>query len=597
MEKKVYDCYICKEPKSPLFIFSCSHKICAQCLIRKIFLEHIKEFEIPGPKVIPCPCGDEKGALSLEMDNILGLFKTKTVDETQKQKQPICKLHENKPKEDYCKDCHVIVCKECSLNKDNEHYEHDIENNNNYAKKLKYYLNKIQMKYKTYNDFSENLEKIGQKFKEIIEGTYNSTLQNIDTAIKDLNLFRSEYVANYQKKLEMGVFTLKLIKLFYLTYYYDLEKAQKSNDVDLIKYINDINYELDDVQIVHNLGINQNINDINKLIENLKKSTEDGLKLSFNFIKVPRNYINLQTIEKAHQKIVTAIAPINNSKFVSGSKDFSISMWEESDNLFYNTYTKSEFTGQIVSIIKLKDNRVVSSSAKDSNIKVWKEYEEKKEFFCEQTLTGHNEPVVVLIQLLDLRLVSGSLDSTIIVWEEKENCFQNQQTLRKHTLGIYGLICLYDSRLVSGSADTSIIIWKETSGKFYPTETLTKHNDRIKTLCRLKDNRIASGGDENIIFIWKQNNEELYQLERRIRGHEGAINVLIQLKDGRFASASKDTTVIIWEIDKEGKIEKNEILLGHEGGVYALAQLDDGRICTGGNDCKIIIWGNRSNML
>ena len=595
MEKKVYDCYICKEPKSPLFIFSCSHKLCAQCLIRRIFIHFIQQFEDPGPKVIPCLC--REGTLSLEMDNILGLFKTKTVDETQKQKQPICKLHENKPKEHYCKDCHVIVCKECSLNKENEHYEHDIENNNDYAKKLKYYLNKIQMKYKTYNDFSENLEKIGKKFKEIIEGTYNSTLQNIDTAIKELNLFRSEYVANYQKKLEIGVFTLKLLKLFYLTYYYDSEKAQKSNDVDLIKYINDINYELDDVQIVHNLGINQNINDINKLVENLKKTTEDALKLNFSFTKVPRNYINLQTIEKAHQKLVTAIAPINNSKFVSGSKDYSISIWEEADNVFTNTYTKSEFTGQIVSIIKLKDNRIVTSSARDNTIKVWKDEEDIKSFSCEQTLNGHTQPVVVLVELFDLRLVSGSLDSTIIVWEEEDNAFQIKQILKKHTSGIYGLICLFDSRIVSSSADTSIIIWKETAGTFYPTETLTRHTDRIRTLCQLKDNRIASGGDENIIFIWKQNSDELYQLERRLRGHEGAINVLIRLKDGRFASASKDRTVIIWEIDSEGKIDKSEILVGHDDGVYALAQLEDGRICTGGNDCKIIVWGNRSKLL
>lgn len=592
MENKPFDCFVCKEVVSPLFNFSCGHKMCTQCLIRIIFINHIQDFEIPGAKVIKCPCGTENGMVTLEMNHIFNLFKTKTINDTKKQKKNVCQLHDKAPKEYYCKECGVIVCKLCSEVKDNEHFEHRIEKILDYAKKIKYYLDKIQMKYKSYKDFSDNLEKIGQKFKEIIEGTYNSTLQTIDNCLQTLNLFRSEYVSNYQKKLEIGVFTLKILKLFYLNYYYDFDKATKSNDINLIKYINDINYELDDVEINHNLGINQKLSDVYKVLEEVKKSSESCLKLSFIFSKVPRNFIKLQTIEQAHKKLVTSLVQVNQEKFISGSSDYSIKYWEEKENLFSNTYTKSEFTGQIVNLTMLQDGRILSSSAKDNNIRVWKE--DESGLVCDQTLTGHDSPIAVIIQLLDKRVVSGSLDKSIIIWEEQEGCFQIQQKLTKHTQGVYAIICLFDSRLSSGDGNGRILIWQERGGTYNSTEILNQ-KERIRTLCQLKDTRILSGGDEIIIYVWKQV-DEFYQLEQKVKGHSGVVNLIILLRDGRFASASKDKSIIIWESGQKGKIKQSEQLIGHNNGVYSIIQLMDGRLCTGGADLQIIIWANRNNL-
>ena len=87
MENKPFDCFVCKEVVSPLFNFSCGHKMCTQCLIRTIFINHIQDFEIPGAKVINCPCGKEKGMVTLEMNHIFNLFKTKTINDTKKQKK------------------------------------------------------------------------------------------------------------------------------------------------------------------------------------------------------------------------------------------------------------------------------------------------------------------------------------------------------------------------------------------------------------------------------------------------------------------------------------------------------------------------------
>ena len=224
MEKKVYDCYICKEPKSPLFIFSCSHKLCAQCLIRRIFIHFIQQFEDPGPKVIPCLC--REGTLSLEMDNILGLFKTKTVDETQKQKQPICKLHENKPKEHYCKDCHVIVCKECSLNKENEHYDafysalNYIEIKMRNKKEIISYLKKKEFNDEIINETINKLEKLNLlNSKSYIQAFVNDKINlssdgpyKIKKSLLEFD-FNEEDIDNYLNTIDENIWLEKLKKI------------------------------------------------------------------------------------------------------------------------------------------------------------------------------------------------------------------------------------------------------------------------------------------------------------------------------------------------------------------------------------------------
>ena len=68
--------------------------------------------------------------------------------------------------------------------------------------------------------------------------------------------------------------------------------------------------------------------------------------------------------------------------------------------------------GTVRCLAQLSDGRVVSGSA-DNTLKVWN----ITTGVCELTLTGHIDDVHCLAQLSDGRVVSGSDDSTLKVWK------------------------------------------------------------------------------------------------------------------------------------------------------------------------------------
>ena len=73
------------------------------------------------------------------------------------------------------------------------------------------------------------------------------------------------------------------------------------------------------------------------------------------------------------------------------------------------------------------------------------------------TLEGHTGIVRCVIQLTDGRVVSGSYDNTLRIWDTiSGSCLM---TLEGHIAGIFCVTQLTDGRLVSGSGDNTIRIW------------------------------------------------------------------------------------------------------------------------------------------
>ena len=77
---------------------------------------------------------------------------------------------------------------------------------------------------------------------------------------------------------------------------------------------------------------------------------------------------------------------------------------------------------------------------------------------CERTLEGHSLPVFRLVQLADGRVVSGSWDRTLKVWNV--NTGVCERTLEGHSSYVNCLVQLADGRVVSGSYDKTLKVWK-----------------------------------------------------------------------------------------------------------------------------------------
>ena len=178
---------------------------------------------------------------------------------------------------------------------------------------------------------------------------------------------------------------------------------------------------------------------------------------------------------KGHKGPVNAIVATEQYCF-SGSSDGVIKVWELSSRKCIRTV--SAHTDSVWSMCILSDGRVVSGST-DSTIRVWENLVDSSTINAE--FTGHVGKVRKLVSF-GPTLFSGGADSTVRVWDTKNNILVT--TLKYHTKQISGLT-LENNQLCSCSFDKNICRWdvqdllpsKQTIHKFKPLSVSKQQDD------------------------------------------------------------------------------------------------------------------------
>ncbi|CBY18769.1 unnamed protein product [Oikopleura dioica] len=193
-------------------------------------------------------------------------------------------------------------------------------------------------------------------------------------------------------------------------------------------------------------------------------------------------------------------------------------------------------------------------------------------------LVGHDDHVVTCLQFDGQRIVSGSDDSTLKVWNAKTgHC---QSTLIGHTGGVWCLE-MKDDWIVSGSTDRTLRVWSAETGKCI--ETLYGHCSTVRCMA-LSGNQVVSGSRDNTLRVWDLTTLKCTAV---LVGHFAAVRCVCF--DGKkIVSGSYDNTVKIWDPNQAGN-KLLHTLQGHTMRVYSL-QFDGKHVVSGSLDTNIMVW-------
>ncbi len=237
--------------------------------------------------------------------------------------------------------------------------------------------------------------------------------------------------------------------------------------------------------------------------------------------------------------------------------------------------TLSRHGGGVRALALTGDGRVVSGSY-DGTVKVWDLNSGQEQ----RTLSGHGGVVWALAMTGDGRVVSGSYEGTVKLWDL--NSAHKERTLSGHGGVVYALAMTGDGRVVSGSYDGTVKVWDLNSA--HKERTLSGHGGWVNALAMTRDGRVVSGADDGTVKVWDLASG---QEQRTLSGHGGAVNALAMTGDGRVVSGSSDGTVKVWDLASG---QEQRALSGHGGWVNALAMTGDGRVVSGSEDGTVKVW-------
>ncbi|KAI7907528.1 WD40-repeat-containing domain protein [Cokeromyces recurvatus] len=216
-------------------------------------------------------------------------------------------------------------------------------------------------------------------------------------------------------------------------------------------------------------------------------------------------------------------------------------------------------------------------------------------------LIGHEDSVYCLVWLDSNRIISGSRDRSIKVWDlsiqerpremknkkgggEEKSCLVLTKTEHEGSV-----LCLRVSSdmtfMVSGSSDATCLIWSLPN--FEPQTRLEGHLGGVLDIAIIKDKYIVSSSRDATIRIWDKEQQGIEL--RRLTGHAGPVNALGS-HEGFVVSASGDTTLKLWDVETGACLRT---FVGHTRGL-ACVKFDGQFIYSGGQDNKLKIWDVRS---
>jgi WD40 repeat protein len=235
-------------------------------------------------------------------------------------------------------------------------------------------------------------------------------------------------------------------------------------------------------------------------------------------------------------------------------------------------------------------------------------------------LEGHADRVDAVAWLSSDRLVTGSSDKTIKVWNVAER--KVEQTLDAHTEAVFAVVVHPEGKYIaSGAKDRTVKLWDLSSPD--PPKDVANHSKAVYSVAFSPDGKwLAScGEDDTRIRIWNvaegKNHKELNAEDADDNNQRRSIfRAVFTPNSKRLVSCGADRSLRLWDVEsgqeekrfeaidylvykeKDKKIERTARKGASDFALYCLALNPDGSlIAAGGADKTIRIWDRASGEL
>ena len=397
----------------------------------------------------------------------------------------------------FCQDCKKYLCNKCQNHHSELFDDHKIINinnsneifidkckENNHTNKLEFYcknhntlccglcISKIKEKgYGQHFDCDVCLiENIKDEKKNKLKANINQLEELSNKIEKSINEIRKIYEDINKNKEELK---LKIQNIF--------TKLRNVLNEKEDKLLLDIDNEYDNIYFKEDI-----IKDSERLPNKIKKSIEKG-----KIIEKEWNDNNLSSLINDCIIIENNINEIN--KINNNIKKSNIN---KNNKIEYNINEKH--INNLIDTIK-NFGKIINSDSLYDDYKI----ENKNPIHI---LTNHSSYVLCLCILKDGRLVSGSDDKSIIIYNK--NTYQPDLIIKEHSNNIYCIIQISSGELVSCSYDKTIKIYNIKGTKYEVLQTLNYHSNIVYKILELKNKTLLScSSDSSIIFYLRDNNE------------------------------------------------------------------------------------------
>jgi WD40 repeat protein len=202
----------------------------------------------------------------------------------------------------------------------------------------------------------------------------------------------------------------------------------------------------------------------------------------------------------------------------------------------------------------------------------------------EKNLRGHLSGILsVAISSNGQRIVSGSLDRTVKVWDgATTECLH---TLEGHPSAVWALaISGQGTRIVSGDDYGIVCLWDANEGTCMRTIEVRDNSDGVPVTISADGQTILAAGDGGV-KMW---DTESGALVRVLQGNERRCVAIAASMDGSRVIVSQASSINVWDA-KSGLLLRR--LEGHMEGVTCVAMSSDGlRVVTGSWDGDVKLW-------